>query len=370
VKLAEGSTPGSPEGSLESTPDGSIGPARLGKADVHIHSIASDGTASAAQILDYAETQTDLDVIAVADHERIEAAFECQRLARERGTRVQVVVAEEVTTRSGHLLGVFLQARLKRNQRLETTVAEIHEQGGLAIVPHPFSAFTLGMRKHAIMRVHLSTDPLVYWDALEGFNPSTAGRYGRAATARIAAELGLPLVGNSDAHTMDTIGDGHTLFPGTTAEEYRQAILDGTASGACITWGAVREVLIYGRQVRKQARDVSRWGRRNLLRDDAPRDLGVPADQLELQRELERRYLLEREAIRRAHGPAANSAEPSARSAARAAARAAARSADGAKGSTDREAARGLARRLLAIRQGARARSMTAGSREVEEPPA
>jgi hypothetical protein len=200
VKLAEGSTPGSPEGSLESTPDGSIGPARLGKADVHIHSIASDGTASAAQILDYAETQTDLDVIAVADHERIEAAFECQRLARERGTRVQVVVAEEVTTRSGHLLGVFLQARLKRNQRLETTVAEIHEQGGLAIVPHPFSAFTLGMRKHAIMRVHLSTDPLVYWDALEGFNPSTAGRYGRAATARIAAELGLPLVGNSDAH--------------------------------------------------------------------------------------------------------------------------------------------------------------------------
>jgi len=85
-------------------------------------------------------------------------------------------------------------SHFKRNQRLETTVAEIHEQGGLAIVPHPFSAFTKGMRKHAIMRIHLSTDPLVYWDALEGYNPSTAGRYGRAATIRLAAELGLPLV--------------------------------------------------------------------------------------------------------------------------------------------------------------------------------
>ncbi|MGD0121757.1 MAG: PHP-associated domain-containing protein [Candidatus Limnocylindrales bacterium] len=267
---------------------------RLGQADMHIHSIASDGTASAAEILEYAESRTDLDVIAIADHERIEAAVECRRLAHERGSRVEVVVAEEVTTRSGHLLGVFLQARLKRGQRLETTVAEIHEQGGLAIVPHPFSAFTKGMRKHAIMRVHLSTDPLVYWDALEAYNPSTAGRYGRTATLRLAAEIGLTLVGNSDGHTLDTIGDGRTYFPGSTAEDYRRAILEGTTSGGCVDWGFVREAFIYTRQVRKQARDVTRWGRRNLLRDDLPRDLGVPHEQLALQREREEEYFSRR----------------------------------------------------------------------------
>ena len=268
---------------------------RIGKADMHIHSIASDGTASAAEILEYADRFTDLDVIAVSDHERIEAGVECQRLARELGSRVAVVVGEEVTTRSGHLLGLFLQARLKRNQRLETTVAEIHEQGGLAIVPHPFSAFTKGMRKHAIMRVHLSSDPLIYWDALEGYNPSTAGRYGRAATIRLAEELGLPLVGNSDGHTLETIGDGRTLFPGSTAEDYRNAILDGTTSGVCKDWGVVREVMIYTRQVRKQARDVSRWGRRNLLSHETPRDLGVPHEQLTLQQQHEAEYLASRE---------------------------------------------------------------------------
>ena len=262
---------------------------RPGQADMHIHSIASDGTASAAEILDYAE-QSDLDVIAIADHERIEAAIECQRLAHERGSRVEVVVGEEVTTRSGHLLGLFLRARLERNQRLETTVAEIHEQGGLAVVPHPFSAFTLGMRKHAIMRVHLSTDPLVYWDALEGYNPSTAGRYGRAATIRLAAELGLPLVGNSDSHTLDTIGTGRTHFPGVTSEDYRRALTERATSGSCVDWGFAREILIYGRQVRKQSHDVARWGRRSLLRDDAPRDLGVPLDQLARQREREAEY--------------------------------------------------------------------------------
>ena len=271
---------------------------RLGRADMHIHSIASDGTASAAQILEHAELHTDLDVIAIADHERIEAAVECQRLARERGSRLDVVVAEEVTTRSGHLLGVFLQARLARNQRLETTVAEIHEQGGLAIVPHPFSAFTKGMRKHAIMRVHLSPDPLVYWDALEGYNPSTAGRYGRSATIRLAGALGLPLVGNSDGHTLDTIGDGRTFFPGTTAEDYRRAITEGTTTGSCVTWGFAREVLIYGHQVRKQARDVSRWGGRTVLRHDWPRDLGVPPDQLALHRQREAEYLASRDRAR------------------------------------------------------------------------
>ena len=58
----------SADGSPQGTPEGSPRGERLGKADVHIHSIASDGTASAAQILDYAENQTDLDLIAIADH--------------------------------------------------------------------------------------------------------------------------------------------------------------------------------------------------------------------------------------------------------------------------------------------------------------
>jgi predicted metal-dependent phosphoesterase TrpH len=275
---------------------------KLGQADMHIHSIASDGTASALRILDYVERHTDLDVIAIADHERIEAAVECRRLARERGSRVDVIVAEEVTTRSGHLLGVFLQARLKRNQPLEHTVAEIHEQGGLAIVPHPFSAFTKGMRKHAIMRIHNSDDPLLYWDALEAYNPSTAGRYGRAATIRLAKELGLPVVGNSDGHTLDTIGDGRTYFPGRTAEDYRQAVLKGTTTGSCKTWGLAREALIYGHQVRKQARDVARWGRRNFLRDGTQRDLGVPHEHLEAHRHHEAQYLAAR---RRDQHPAA-----------------------------------------------------------------
>jgi hypothetical protein len=212
------------------------------------------------------------------------------------------------------------------------------------------------MRKHAILRVHNSTDPLVYWDALEGFNPSTAGRYGRAATARLAAELGLPLVGNSDGHTLDTIGDGRTIFPGSTAEDYRQAILAGTTSGLCNDWGFVREALIYTRQVRKYSRDISRWGRRNFLRDGTARDLGVPCEQLELQREREACYHEERgrlnEERRRLNG------EP------------AAAGPEGADGRGERKGREG--RSLLTGLRGQRARRMAVAAerQEAEEPPA
>ena len=48
---------------------------RRGRADLHIHTLASDGTASVAEILDRVEREAVLDVIAITDHERIDAAL-------------------------------------------------------------------------------------------------------------------------------------------------------------------------------------------------------------------------------------------------------------------------------------------------------
>ena len=48
---------------------------RLGRADLHIHTLASDGIdRRSPTILDHVERATDLDVIAITDHERIDAA--------------------------------------------------------------------------------------------------------------------------------------------------------------------------------------------------------------------------------------------------------------------------------------------------------
>ena len=73
-----------------------------GRADLHIHTLASDGTAGVSAILDHVERLTDLDVIAISDHERIDAAVAARAMALDLGLRAEVIVAEEVTTLGGH----------------------------------------------------------------------------------------------------------------------------------------------------------------------------------------------------------------------------------------------------------------------------
>ena len=102
---------------------------RLGRADLHIHTLASDGTAGVAEILDHVERNTPLDVIAITDHERIDAALAARSMARDRGLRVDVIVGEEVTTLGGHLLALFIEERVRPLRSLRTTIGEIHEHG-------------------------------------------------------------------------------------------------------------------------------------------------------------------------------------------------------------------------------------------------
>jgi predicted metal-dependent phosphoesterase TrpH len=47
-----------------------------GKADIHIHSAADDGLATPAEIVEYVEQHTDLDLIAITDHDTIHGGLE------------------------------------------------------------------------------------------------------------------------------------------------------------------------------------------------------------------------------------------------------------------------------------------------------
>jgi predicted metal-dependent phosphoesterase TrpH len=159
------------------------GPDRLGRADLHIHTLASDGVAGIDEILDHVEQHTDLDVIGIADHERVDAALAARALARARNSRVEVIVGEEVTTRGGHLLALFLQERVRPLQSFRATIAAVHEQGGLAIAAHPLAPYPICASGRSIRRLQADPDPRFHLDALEAFNPTSA-RQGRRAGRR------------------------------------------------------------------------------------------------------------------------------------------------------------------------------------------
>ncbi len=249
--------------------------ARLGRADLHIHTRASDGTASVLEILDHVERLGAIDVIAITDHERVDAAHAARTIALARGLDFEVVVGEEVTTRSGHLLALFIEQPVRPYRPLRETIARVHDQGGLAIPAHPLFPYPMCIGARAIRRLAAESDPRHRPDALEGFNPTTFGRP-HLRVLELARELGLPVVGNSDAHALTAIGQGSTTFRGRTGDELRTAIESGTTH-----WhGAFHETRpqlgVFAGQLRKYSGDVRAEVRGRVLRTGTGRDHGYP----------------------------------------------------------------------------------------------
>jgi len=250
--------------------------APLGRADLHIHSLASDGTDGIAAILDHAEHVAQLDVIAITDHERIDAALAARTMAREQGLRVEVVVGEEVSTLGGHLLGLFIEERVKPLRTLRTTIAEIHEQGGLAIPAHPLVPYPLCSQGWVLRRLLSDPDPRVRPDAIEAFNPTMFGRPWHGRVIAFAARHGLATVGNSDAHEAVAVGTGWSTFPGRTADDLRGAILAHATHHHGSFHATGGQVATFGKQLRKYSRDARAVVQGTVRRDGSGRDLGYP----------------------------------------------------------------------------------------------
>ena len=112
-------------------------PKSWGKADIHIHSDHSDGLASVPQIMDYVQHRTDLGVIAITDHNTIEGALFARELSGLYD--FDVVVGEEISSREGHVIGLYLEEDILPGMSASDTIRAIEEQGGIAVIPHPFS---------------------------------------------------------------------------------------------------------------------------------------------------------------------------------------------------------------------------------------
>ncbi len=246
-----------------------------GRADLHIHSLASDGISSVAEIIDAAQGAA-LDVIAITDHERMDAALAAQSMAEARGSRVSVIVGEEVTSRGGHVVGLFMTKRIAPWGSLRSTVARIHEQGGLAIIPHPLVPYPLCVSGRAVRALLDEADAIFHPDGIEAFNASTARMRWSRGAPDFAREVGLTALAGSDAHRAADVGHAVTTFPGSTPDDIRAAILAGTveSTGTPYTWK--RQLDMFVRQQQKNARAVGATARHRILRSGQGRDLGYP----------------------------------------------------------------------------------------------
>jgi len=192
-------------------------------ADPHCHTTASDGMVSPAELVK-AAAQAHLDLIAVTDHDTMRSVRDAQAYGEDAG--VKVVAGEEITTAwpaQTHMMGWFLTSSVRRGMTLADTVDAIHDQGGLAIVPHPFMPLYFGSIQPGMLRRLIEKHTV---DGIETVFTVPIGARRRRLLAEFYAanreRLGAAL-GGSDCHfgTHD-IASAVTEYEG----DFRQAILN------------------------------------------------------------------------------------------------------------------------------------------------
>jgi glycosyltransferase involved in cell wall biosynthesis len=165
--------------------------------DLHMHTDHSPDCATPVDVLLETAKARGLGAIAVTDHNVITGAHE----AAERAAGIKVIVAEEVKTADqGEVIGLFIDEHIPRGMTLEETIAEIHRQGGLVYVPHPFD------RMHAVPDYEHLLSVVEDVDAIEVFNARVALKSFNEEAVKFARKYRIPGGAGSDSHVPQGLG--------------------------------------------------------------------------------------------------------------------------------------------------------------------
>ena len=224
----------------------------MGRGDLHIHTAVGDGMAELQELLDYVEEKTDLDVIAVTDHDNIRGAYAARELWAKGRYSFEVVAGVEVTAVEGHLLALYVDEPPPALRPVVEVLEAVHSQGGLCVIPHPLAWLTRSLGQRTIERIMRMGGDGVYFDGIEVGNGTFAARMSVKKAMRLNQErYHLAEVGGSDAHFLAAVGSAYTLFPGATAKDLRRAILEGQTSASTGHHPTMRELGL--RQVLRQS---------------------------------------------------------------------------------------------------------------------
>jgi len=223
--------------------------------DLHCHTSASFDSLASPRAVAAAAARRGLTHLAITDHDTIEGALEARDAAP---AGLTVLVGEEIRTRDGDLIAVFLSEAVPPGLSAAESIAAIREQGGLVGIPHPFDRFRGSISKGEAIRSLEALAASVDW--VESWNARLMFGDGNARASELALAAGVPGVAVSDAHTTLEVGVASTLLQGdaSTPEGLRSAL----AAGPIL---AVGRASFYVRLVTPVAKVVQRLrGRRRV----------------------------------------------------------------------------------------------------------
>ncbi len=192
------------------------------KADLHIHTEYSmDCTTPLEKIINRC-LELEINCIAIADHGTIEGALEIQRLAP-----FTVIVAEEISTPHGEIMGMFLKETVPSGLSVEQTISQIRAQGALVCIPHAFDMF-----RPSALGGKIAEEIVEHIDVVEVFNSRSPLLRSSAKALAFAQKYGIVKSAGSDAHTSDAIGNAYVeMAEFNGKDDFLQALARGKIYG-------------------------------------------------------------------------------------------------------------------------------------------
>jgi len=166
--------------------------AREFRFDIHCHTVYScDGNLTPEHLIDLA-CRAGLGAIAITDHNTMKGVQVDHKQPSHSGPLI--IPGEEISTEFGDIIGIFLNEEIRSRVFAEVT-DEIHDQGGMSILPHPLR------RKKCpppdqIEKIHF----------IESVNSRTSREKNEAAL-HLAREFKRPVIAGSDSHFSWEIGN-------------------------------------------------------------------------------------------------------------------------------------------------------------------
>ena len=181
-------------------------------ADFHIHTRFSRDSILTEEKFIKTAIERGLTHVAITNHNNVEGAIAVRDKVAELGLtdKLTVILGEEVSTADGEVVGVFLEKTIPRGLSAKETADEIHRQGGLVSIPHPFDPFRGSHIKEGPLR---NLADLGKIDMLEVFNCRVTFQRHNQEAAEFAQRYGIPGIAASDSHSSFEVAMAFNAMP-------------------------------------------------------------------------------------------------------------------------------------------------------------
>ncbi|MDD2646457.1 MAG: PHP-associated domain-containing protein [Patescibacteria group bacterium] len=182
------------------------------KAVFHIHSkYSSDSFSSLEKIAGFCQKKN-INLVFLCDHNNLAPTTTING--------VQIIGGEEIKTREGEIIGLFVKEKIEPNLLLAETIKKIKEQGGLVATPHPFNSLIRRWSGKKIQPENLLKN-IDQIDIVEVFNARNIYPVDNKKALEFAEKNKKIKIVGSDAHVINEIDNTSFLIDNfSTPQEF------------------------------------------------------------------------------------------------------------------------------------------------------